>query len=186
MPKDLSPEYRLRDELFQTMVVHSDFLSQANQSVSTIFQQRSVYEICSATYTKDYSSRGTSWLKIPWFMFGVVHAMEAGCDIRRSLKDGSLLPQGAHPAGFIPRVWRFAISPDDLFYDIGKILYYTEGWNGFGYKSKGINSPYLWSGTNHYVKGKFVKDGKFDPDAVSKQVGAAILYRLLRDKLSKQ
>src|SRR5260221_396083 len=51
------------------------------------------------------------------------------------------------------------------------ILFKLEGFNGFGYRTRHheVLTPYLWSFTNHYLKGKFTADGKFDPNAVSKQ-----------------
>jgi len=56
-----------------------------------------------------------------------------------------------------------------------------EGFNGFGYRTRHpeVLIPYLWSFTNHYQKGKFVADGKFDPNAVSKQCGAAAILKPL-------
>ena len=42
-----------------------------------------------------------------------------------------------------------------------------------------VLTPYLWSFSNHYKKGKFVKDGKFDPEFVSKQCGAAVILKLM-------
>jgi lysozyme family protein len=42
-----------------------------------------------------------------------------------------------------------------------------------------VLTPYLWSFTNHYTKGKFVADGKFDANAVSKQCGAAAILKLM-------
>ena len=63
------------------------------------------------------------------------------------------------------------------------MLYRLEAFNGFGYRywARPINSPYLWSYSNHYTKGKYVADGVPDPNAVSKQAGTAvILYRVLQ------
>ena len=48
-----------------------------------------------------------------------------------------------------------------------------------GYRKRSVATPYLWSFTNHYDKGKFVADGKYDAEAISKQVGAAILLKEL-------
>jgi lysozyme family protein len=45
-----------------------------------------------------------------------------------------------------------------------------------------VLSPYLWSGSQHYTSGKFVADGTFDPDAVSKQSGAAVILRRMVDQ----
>jgi len=32
-------------------------------------------------------------------------------------------------------------------------LWRFEVWSGFGYASMGLNSEYLWNGTNHYGSG---------------------------------
>jgi lysozyme family protein len=65
-----------------------------------------------------------------------------------------------------------------------------ERYNGAGYISLGQSSPYLWSGTNHYTKGKFVErrrfilfgpfDSYFDPELVSEQAGAVPLVVKLK------
>ena len=54
-----------------------------------------------------------------------------------------------------------------------------EKFNGMGYNKTGLYSPYLWSYTNYYVKGKFTGHGKFDPDAKSKQPGTAAILKIL-------
>jgi lysozyme family protein len=40
-----------------------------------------------------------------------------------------------------------------------------------------VPTPYLWSFSSLYEKGKFVADGVFDPAAVSKQCGAAVMLK---------
>ena len=62
------------------------------------------------------------------------------------------------------------------------MLYKFEANNGFGYYNRGIASPYVWNYTNHYTKGYFVADGRFDPEAVNKTTGCAVLLRYLTDK----
>ncbi len=62
-------------------------------------------------------------------------------------------------------------------WSISQMLLVVEGYNGFGYARKGKMSPYLWSGSNNYTKGKYVADGKYDPEAVSHQIGAALLLK---------
>lgn len=65
-----------------------------------------------------------------------------------------------------------------------------EKYNGMGYRNRGINTPYVWSWTNHYGippnTGKYVADGRFEIGAISKQCGcAAFLIRLKeRDLIS--
>lgn len=39
---------------------------------------------------------------------------------------------------------------------------------------------FLWSFSTIYEKGKFVADGKFDANAVSKQCGAALLLKVMQ------
>jgi lysozyme family protein len=52
---------------------------------------------------------------------------------------------------------------------------------GYRKRKPPMNSPYLWSGSNHYTKGKFIHDGQFDPEAVSKQIGAGTMLRYMVD-----
>ena len=55
----------------------------------------------------------------------------------------------------------------------GGALTLLEQYNGIGYAAKGKPSPYVWSGTDQYVSGKYVRDGIFDPSAVDRQLGCA-------------
>jgi len=58
-------------------------------------------------------------------------------------------------------------------WSIGGILTLLEQYNGLGYASRGCASPYIWSGTDQYVAGKYVADHVFDPSTVDRQIGAA-------------
>jgi hypothetical protein len=58
-------------------------------------------------------------------------------------------------------------------WSIGGTLTLLEQYNGLGYAARGKPSPYIWSGTNQYQSGKFVRDGMYDPDAVDSQLGCA-------------
>ena len=60
-------------------------------------------------------------------------------------------------------------------WSVGGTLTILEKYNGVGYANKGKPSPYIWSFTNQYVKGKYVADGVYDPDAVDQQIGCAAL-----------
>lgn len=51
------------------------------------------------------------------------------------------------------------------------VCWKAEAWNGFGSRNHGIHTGYLWAGTNHYQRGKYVADGKWDPTFVDQQVG---------------
>lgn len=61
-------------------------------------------------------------------------------------------------------------------WDLPKFLFYAEKYNGFGYRNRGINSPYPWNFTNHYTRGSYVSDGAFSASAVDGNVGVYALY----------
>lgn len=125
--------------------------------------------------------------------------MEGSCNFKVHLHNGDPLtgktvqvPAGRPRNGTPPFTWE--ISAEDALivkgfhnisdWSIPAMLYRFEGYNGFGYRKTSINipSPYLWSFSNHYNKGKFVADGKFNGSAVSKQCGTAVLLRRFFEK----
>ena len=134
--------------------------------------------------------------KVPWWFVGIVHAMEAGFSFSGHLHNGDPLtartvqiPKDRPPKWNPPSDW-LSSAYDALEmkgyvgktdWEVPRALYRFESYNGYGYYSKNINSPYLWSFSNHYTKGKYVRDGVFDPNAVSKQCGAAVMLRALLD-----
>lgn len=59
------------------------------------------------------------------------------------------------------------------------MLTLEEAYNGLGYARKGIPSPYVWSGTDQYKSGKYIRDGVFDAGTVDKQLGVAGLVMCL-------
>jgi lysozyme family protein len=137
-------------------------------------------------------------LNIPWFFIGAVHSMESSLRFDRHLHNGDPLtartvqvPAGRPVTGNPPFTWEEsaadALTLEKLNtvvdWSLPGLLYQLEQYNGFGYRSvrPPVPTPYLWSFTNNYQKGKFVKDGKFDPDATSSQCGAAAILRRMSD-----
>lgn len=174
---DLEAEY---DTLFNACTADKARRSNIDFYVNRLKQHKQIYATLGAE------------LDIPWYFIGIVHGMEGGFDFSTHLHNGDPLtartkqvPVGRPVAGNPPFTW-FESARDALqmkkFDQIGLanwsiafVLYTLEAYNGFGYRRFGIPSPYLWSFSNLYVKGKFVADGKFDPQAVSKQCGAAVV-----------
>lgn len=131
---------------------------------------------------------------VPWWFIGIVHALEASFNFNGHLHNGDPLrartvqvPRGRPLRWNPPSDWvssavdaitmsGLANRPD---WDLPVTLFRFESYNGFGSRRRGINSPYLWSFSNHYVRGKFVRDHVFDPNAVSKQCGAAVMIKAL-------
>ena len=132
---------------------------------------------------------------MPYWFVGIIHFMEGGGKFSTHLHNGDPLtartknvPADRPVKGQPPFSWEES-AIDALTYmkydkvtdwGIQNCLDLFERYNGMGYKKKGLPSPYLWSYTQFYTKGKYVKDGKYDPNAVSKQPGvAAIMKELL-------
>jgi lysozyme family protein len=133
---------------------------------------------------------------IPWYFIGIIHMMECSGDFTCHLHNGDPLtartvhvPKNCPSTGNPPFSWEesaldaLIIKSLDKWTDwsIPGILFQFERYNGFGYRPKGIKSPYLWSFSSHYKKGKFTADGFFDPNSVSRQIGAAVLLRRMSE-----
>ncbi|MGY3527289.1 hypothetical protein [Bradyrhizobium sp. USDA 4452] len=123
---------------------------------------------------------------VPWFFIAVAHEREASQNWNTQLGQGDPLgsvsthvPKGRGPF----KTWEdgaydalvncapFAARNHD--WSVGGTLTKLEEYNGLGYASRGKPSPYIWSGTDQYVSGKYVKDGVFDPNVVDQQLGCA-------------
>ena len=132
--------------------------------------------------------------KVPWFVVGLIHGLECNFSFGEHLHNGDSLahrtvhiPANRPASGNPPFDWAYSAA-DALAYDnfttwsdwsIAGICYKLESYNGFGSRERGINTPYLWSGSNLYSKGKYVADDVWDAEAVSKEVGAAVALKYL-------
>ncbi len=134
-------------------------------------------------------------LGIPWFFIGIVHSLESGCNFTRHLHNGDPLtgrtlqvPAGRPLSGSPPFTWEE--SAEDALrmkglvgqtdWSLPAMMFRWEAFNGFGYRVRGLATPYLWSFSNIYTGGLFVADHEFDANARSKQCGAAVLLKRLQ------
>lgn len=132
--------------------------------------------------------------KVPWWVIAAIHYREASMGFKYHLHNGDPLtartthvPAGRPKAGEPPFTWEEsaidALRMQGLDkvtdWSIGPSLDLLEKYNGLGYKKKGLPSPYLWSWTNVYKSGKYVADGKFDPNAVDQQCGVVPILKAL-------
>jgi lysozyme family protein len=181
--EDLRAEYIT---LWESAVPRLDKAKDVDATAKKILANRGRYEYIS------------SKCGVPWPVIGAIHAMESGCNFDTHLHCGDPLtartrnvPKGHPRTGKPPFTWEFsaldALRLKNLQlvtdWSIPRICYELERYNGWGYRQyhPGTLSPYLWSGTSHYTKGKYVADGKWSPSAVSGQSGAiAILMRLAK------
>jgi len=139
-------------------------------------------------------------LGVPWYAVGLIHAMETAPPLSFAghLHNGDPLsartvrvPAGRPAKGKPPFTWEesardaltlggFARWAD---WGVPGLLFALERYNGWGYRKHhpAVLTPYLWSFTNHYQRGKYVADGRFSATARSAQCGAAALLRALED-----
>jgi lysozyme family protein len=136
--------------------------------------------------------------RTPWEVVAVIHHLEGGGNFSTHLHNGDPLtartvhvPAGRPEHGEPPFTWEYSAvsaltdkgAQKIERWDVPTTLYFLEKYNGMGYRHHDIPSPYLWSftwtkdGKPIYVKGKYVTDGKWNPDCVSKQIGAVALLR---------
>lgn len=137
-------------------------------------------------------------LGIPWYVVAAIHNLEAGLSFRAHLHNGDPLsartvhvPRGRPVDGAPPFTWeesaRDALRHDGMDgiadWSLAATLFRLEGYNGWGYRKQHpeVLSPYLWSYSSHYERGKYVADGKWRASAVSDQCGAATLLRRLAE-----
>lgn len=142
---------------------------------------------------------------VPWYFIGLLHMRESNFNFETHLhngdpladKNGNPLRTKNEPKGYPKEPpqngvsYTFEESAIDALtkefgavkeWSIEQIAYYMEKYNGFGYRMKGLPSPYLWSGSNQYVKGKYIKDKVFDPTVVDQQLGCMVVLKCVLDK----
>lgn len=125
---------------------------------------------------------------IPWPVIAVIHEREASQNWKSQLGQGDPLDEvSVHiPKGRGPfKTWEdgaydaLVNCPPYLArnndWSLAGTLTELETYNGLGYAKRGVASPYLWSGTDQYRSGKYVRDGVYDPDKIDPQLGCAAL-----------
>lgn len=123
---------------------------------------------------------------VPWPTIAVIHERECSQDWAGSLAQGDPWNKvSIHvPAGRGPfKSWEDAAidallhcapyAARNTDWSIGGTLTKLEEYNGLGYAARRQPSPYIWSGTDQYKSGKYVRDGVYDPSAVDNQLGCA-------------
>jgi lysozyme family protein len=159
---------------------------QVNQVANRLLKGKSIYQQIEAK------------TGVPQWFAALCHYRESNCDFGTYLGNGqslnqvtTIVPKGrgpfTGPDAFVNgaidalRLEGFVGSSD---WSIARTLFRLEGFNGFGYHSKGVNSPYLYGGSTLYGPlearaGKFVRDHVFDPNTVDTQLGTAVILQAL-------
>lgn len=180
-----TPELRREYEgLFASCRIAPEHLNDVLKALDKILCGRSRYEAVAAM------------TGVPWWFIGLLHSLESSCSFFTHLHNGDSLkartvnvPKGRPLVWDPPNDWessaydslRYQVFVDQTDWSLARVLYRLELYNGMGYRAHGIFSPYLWSYSQHYTKGKYVMDGVWNPDAVSRQCGAAVMLKKMVD-----
>jgi len=182
LTNQLTAEYQA---LFNTCEINPERSNEIDHNIDRMLAHKAIYDGIA------------SEVNVPWYFVSIIHCMEGSLDFNTHLHNGDPLtartvqvPAGRPIKGNPPFSFHES-AVDALQFDhliplldtsVPGMLFAFENYNGFGSRAHDINSPYLWSFSNHYTKGKFIRDHVFDPNAVSNQVGAAVLLRRIMEK----
>ena len=175
------------EDLYTCMKIRPDKLADVDNIVDKIVKEKYRYQVVGKP------------LGIPWYMIGIIHNMECGQRFTQHLHNGDPLtgkttkvPKGRPKIGQPPFSWEKsaidALTCKNLDnvndWSLTGILHELERYNGWGYRlhHPSVNSPYLWSCSNHYTEGKYTHDGKWSNTAVSEQIGGAVLLQRMEER----
>lgn len=178
VPAELSADYNSR---WRAMIVRPDRLAQVDSIARRMASRRDRYE------------RVTGPFGVPWWWLAAVHELEHSGRFTTSMVITD--PIDVPPGQPVPSATIDDAQWDDTArallrarglaswqdWSVAGACYQWERYNGFGYREREVPSPYLWSFSNQYVSGKFVRAGVFSFTTVSQQAGAAVLLRRLVD-----
>src|SRR5262245_60562002 len=139
-------------------------------------------------------------IRVPWAVIAALHQRESDADFATHLHNGDPLtartrhvPAGRPQHGSPPFQWEESAidaltMPNHALHlvkdwTIERACYEIEKYNGFGYRNNHpeVKSPYLWSFSTNYQRGKYVADGRFDANAVDQQCGTMPMLRRMME-----
>lgn len=184
------------ERLWNTCVISTAHTAEIKTNADRISKNKARYEALAAELKAEIPH-------ITWWIIGVIHHMEATCDFTKYQHNGEKLGAVTKkvPKGLLFHTWEESALDasrkhlKELDGSIARVLYILEGFNGYGHRlyREPVKTPYLWSYTNHYKKGKYIevwvdkvkKTGKpgyvsqWKPELVSKQCGTAAILKYL-------
>lgn len=178
----LKPEYA---RLFQTAVIRPEHRESTDWHLEMMRRSKPRYKVVSED------------TGVPWYFIAVCHALESSFNFRAHLHNGDFplsartrqVPAGRPLKWLPPSDWessardalRLLGFSSQVDWSLERTLFRLEAYNGFGYRPYSVASPYLWSFSNHYTRGKYVADGKWSSNSKSQQCGAAVMLKLLAE-----
>ncbi len=157
-------------------------------------QQQSDMEAFKSNYqkNKDKYEKVAQATGMPPELIAAIHWREGSGDFTTYLHNGEKLGHTTTlvPAGIYFEDWTEA-AIDAINREKSKVdtssgstesyLEFAEAYNGWGYRNRGVVSPYVYAGTTKYTGGKYVRDGVYDPNHVDQQLGVAAMLKALSE-----
>lgn len=190
-----TPYLQTAAKRFNEAVLSASFKSDADYYKTLALNKKNIYQ--------DIANRVNP--AMPWYFIAALHMRESGMNFNTHLHNGDSLTKRTvrtpsnrpshEPAAGTGKPYSFTESATDALTQNGKeldkwtdwsipgMIYLFEKYNGWGYKNKGLVSPYVWSGSQFYTSGKYVQDGIYSNTTIDKQLGAAILVKYLNPLL---
>lgn len=129
---------------------------------------------------------------VPWFVIAALHNRESDANFATYLGNGepldrktTLIPKARGPFDSWEAGAADALALDGLdqvkTWSPERACFEIEKFSGFGYRKRGVRSPYLWSFSNHYARGKYIADGHFSSTRVDEQCGAIPILKAIME-----
>ncbi|HWE85492.1 MAG TPA: peptidoglycan-binding protein [Terracidiphilus sp.] len=167
------------------MVIDFDALATMNQVAARLIAAKARYQ---SLYAQT---------RVPWPVIALIHQRECSQNWALSIAQGDPwnqvsvhVPSGRGPFGSWEEAAIDALTNCEhmdqwaQWDSTGGVLTRLEMYNGLGYANRNpsLPSPYIWSRTSPYVSGKYVADGKFDPNTIDSQQGCAPLLASMMEQ----
>lgn len=184
VPAGVAAQYEGRYEVAR---IRPERAAQIDAEIDRILAARARYE------------RVAAETGVPWHVIAVIHLLESNLSFAKHLHNGDPLtgrtvhvpadrPAAPPRSGSFPYTWEESAA-DALSrfrswrnWGVAGTLYQLEKYNGWGYQNRGVPSPYLWSYSDQYERGKYASDGVYDPNLVSRQPGAASVLKRMEER----
>lgn len=169
-------------QLFETMVIHPSKLPQIDSIARRIIAQKKRYQECSKLCGG-----------VPWEFIAICHYRESNLDFTKNLCNGqaltkrtTIIPKGRGPYDSFEESAVDALVTLKNYdrirdWDPGRMALEAEKFNGLGYRNKKGGNPYLWGGSQHYTRGKYVRDGVYSSTFVDPQMGVMPILKRVYD-----
>lgn len=128
---------------------------------------------------------------VPWHFIALAHYRESTLNFSKNLANGqplnmrtTIVPRGRGPytdfeESAIDSLVNVQGYRKGMDWSLPAYIWRIEGYNGYGYHYKGIPSPYLVGGSNKQRRGKYVRDGVYDPNHWDTQLGVLTILKAL-------